>query len=274
MTDRAMSYSRWNRNHPRSSVPLSCGGQSATRASGRWTPRERARSTSVEWRIAPVKCRCRCAFGSSARRRAVFFAPLRGAIEASPSLVARSVFPLACGALLRRRLPSSLVPRSSVQAAPRPSGSPWLLSPGNAAPLKPLRRPPLTGLPQQLADPGDPLLELVVAEGAREPEVAGRSERLAGHHGDVDVVEEQLGRPSGYRGKPHVAGGQMFVDLPGDDPDGRGGGPAADLGDQLRRVYRAGRDGRRDEHQPLGAVGAVGLEVFPGGEVAGGLVGQ
>jgi hypothetical protein len=29
-------------------------------------------------------------------------------------------FPLASGAALRRRLPSSLVPRSSVQAAPRP----------------------------------------------------------------------------------------------------------------------------------------------------------
>jgi citrate lyase subunit beta / citryl-CoA lyase len=36
---------------------------------------------------------------------------------------ARSVVPLASGPLLRRRLPSSLVPRSSVQAAPRPFGS-------------------------------------------------------------------------------------------------------------------------------------------------------
>jgi N-acetylglutamate synthase len=34
-----------------------------------------------------------------------------------------SVFPLASGALLRRLLPSSLVPRSSVQSPPRPFGS-------------------------------------------------------------------------------------------------------------------------------------------------------
>ena len=34
-TERAMSYSRWNRNQPRSSVPLSRGGHAAASASGR-----------------------------------------------------------------------------------------------------------------------------------------------------------------------------------------------------------------------------------------------
>src|SRR5271166_4153498 len=38
-------------------------------------------------------------------------------------LCAHTLCPLASGALFRRRLPSSLVPRSSVQAAPRPVGS-------------------------------------------------------------------------------------------------------------------------------------------------------
>ena len=68
-TERAMSYSRWNRNQPRSSVPLSRGGQAAASASGRWIRRSAASSTSVGWRIAPVKCRCRCALGSVASGR-------------------------------------------------------------------------------------------------------------------------------------------------------------------------------------------------------------
>ncbi len=33
-TERAVSYSRWNRNQPRSSVPLRCGGQSSASAGG------------------------------------------------------------------------------------------------------------------------------------------------------------------------------------------------------------------------------------------------
>src|SRR6202012_2447729 len=70
-TDRAVSYSRWNRNQPRSSAPLSVGGHSSTRAEGRWTPCWRARSTSVECRIAPVRCRCRCALGSWSSGRAI-----------------------------------------------------------------------------------------------------------------------------------------------------------------------------------------------------------
>ena len=66
-TDRAMSYSRWNRNQPRSSVPRSCGGQSSASAVGQVDAVLPASSTSVECRIAPVKCRCRCALGSCGR---------------------------------------------------------------------------------------------------------------------------------------------------------------------------------------------------------------
>ena len=62
-TERAVSYSRWNRNQPRSSVPLSRGGQSSVSAAGSRMPRSRASSTSVPCRIDPVKCRCRCALG-------------------------------------------------------------------------------------------------------------------------------------------------------------------------------------------------------------------
>jgi hypothetical protein len=46
-TARAVSYSRWNRNQPRSSVPLSCGGQSSVSAAGSLIPRSAASSTSV-----------------------------------------------------------------------------------------------------------------------------------------------------------------------------------------------------------------------------------
>src|SRR5580658_1814027 len=125
-----MSYSRWNRNQPRSSVPLSRGGQSLTRASGRCTPCSAASSTRVEWRIAPVKCRCRCALGSASSGRA-----------------------MASAARLRQS----------------------------------------AGLGQQLAEPGDPLLKVGVAKGVGQPEVAGGPERLTGDHGDVDLVEDQLG---------------------------------------------------------------------------------
>ena len=65
-TERAMSYSRWNRNQPRSSIPLSRGGQSWVSAGGSRMPCRPASSTSVACRMAPVRCRCRCALGSAA----------------------------------------------------------------------------------------------------------------------------------------------------------------------------------------------------------------
>ena len=47
----------------------SCGGHWSTRASGSTIPSRAASSTSVAWRIDPVKCRCRCALGSACRSR-------------------------------------------------------------------------------------------------------------------------------------------------------------------------------------------------------------
>src|SRR5437763_1185041 len=44
-------------------------GSMYSRCGGRRTCCSRAMSTSVEGRIAPVKCRCRCALGSAARSR-------------------------------------------------------------------------------------------------------------------------------------------------------------------------------------------------------------
>jgi hypothetical protein len=66
-TERAVSYSRWNRNQPRSSAVDSRGGHSSVRAGGSAMPCCPASSTMVEWRIAPVRWRCRCALGSARR---------------------------------------------------------------------------------------------------------------------------------------------------------------------------------------------------------------
>ena len=67
----------------------------------------------------PAPAALRCGFFYLSRTE-------RGLSSPSPRslcLPARSVFPLASGALSRHRLPSSLFRRSSVQAAPRPFGS-------------------------------------------------------------------------------------------------------------------------------------------------------
>jgi hypothetical protein len=55
--ERAMSYSRWNRNQPRSSTVDSTGGHSSLRAGGRLIPCSLASSTMVEWRMPPVRWR-------------------------------------------------------------------------------------------------------------------------------------------------------------------------------------------------------------------------
>src|SRR5216683_4588214 len=65
-----------------------------------------------------------------------------GRFEAAPSLVARTLLPAPRRDALRRRLPSSLVPRSSVQAAPRPGGSLTLRSSVQASPRPSVRSRP------------------------------------------------------------------------------------------------------------------------------------
>ena len=52
------------------------------------------------------------------------------------------------------------------------------------------------------------------------------------------------------------------------------GGPAADLGDLVRRVDRAGRVRRRDEEQGLGALRAVRVKLLDRRQVAGALIGH
>src|SRR4051794_11415069 len=68
-TDLATSYSRWKRNQPFSSAAESRGGHSLTSESGSAIPSRSASSSSVACRMDPVKCRCRCAFGSARRSR-------------------------------------------------------------------------------------------------------------------------------------------------------------------------------------------------------------
>jgi hypothetical protein len=73
-----------------------------------------------------------------ARPADVHFAPEPDAAFLGLYRYRDSVFPLASGALLRRLLPSSLVPRSSVQSPPRPFGSRGLGAvPQSASPLVP-----------------------------------------------------------------------------------------------------------------------------------------
>ena len=62
-TDLATSYRRWKRNQPFSSIVLSSGGHSSVNDVGRRMPSRSASSSSVPWRMEPVKCRCRWAFG-------------------------------------------------------------------------------------------------------------------------------------------------------------------------------------------------------------------
>ena len=45
---------------------------------------------------------------------------------------------------------------------------------------------------QQVGDAADALAEVVVAERERQPGVAGRAERLAGHDRDLGHLEQQL----------------------------------------------------------------------------------
>ena len=45
----------------------------------------------------------------------------------------------------------------------------------------------------------DALAQVVVAEGERQPGVAGRAERLAGHDGHLGLVEDDLGQLEGGR---------------------------------------------------------------------------
>ncbi len=66
-TERARSYSRWKRNHPRLSAGTSSAMVSISE-SGSSTPRASARRCSVGTLSEPVKCRC-SAFGNDSRRR-------------------------------------------------------------------------------------------------------------------------------------------------------------------------------------------------------------
>ncbi len=68
-TERATSYNRWKRNQPFSSVATSSGGHCSVRALGSEMWSRSASSTSVAWRIEPVKCRWRWALGRPATWR-------------------------------------------------------------------------------------------------------------------------------------------------------------------------------------------------------------
>ena len=88
MTSRAWSYSRWNRNQPRSSVADEPLGRRVQQGVGQPDPVLPARGrASSACRIAPVKCRCRWALGSGslARRRDVSWAGAVGRSVLSPS---------------------------------------------------------------------------------------------------------------------------------------------------------------------------------------------
>ena len=91
---------------------------------------------------------------------------------------------------------------------------------------------------------------------------------------DDDAAVGQLGHLRHDRREQRVAVDQVFVDFVSDDPQAVGVGPLTDRRDLVGRVDRAGRVRRRDEHQDLGPVGPLRLELFDGGQVAGGLVGQ
>ena len=60
---------------------------------------------------------------------------------------------------------------------------------------------------EQLLDPPDALDEVVVAQRVRQPQVAARAERLTGHHGDLGLLEDQLGE----LGRRAAASGRAIV---------------------------------------------------------------
>ena len=76
------------------------------------------------------------------------------------------------------------------------------------------------------------------------------------------------GNGGGDRGERHAVVGQVLVDLVGDHPQALGRGPLADLRDLLRRVDGAGRVGRGDEEQDLGAVREGRFQLLHGDQVA------
>jgi hypothetical protein len=105
-----------------------------------------------------------------ARPADVHFAPEPDAAFLGLYRYRDSAFPLASGALLRRLLPSSLVPRSSVQSPPRPFGSRGFGAvPRSASPLVPAVPPtspaPSSGLAAAAAGQGARRILLQVETG-------------------------------------------------------------------------------------------------------------
>ena len=70
------------------------------------------------------------------------------------------------------------------------------------------------GLGEQPLDPADALDQVVVAERVRQPQVAGRAERLARHHGDLRLVQDQRGQLGGGLRPPaaELAAERPFTD--------------------------------------------------------------
>ena len=91
---------------------------------------------------------------------------------------------------------------------------------------------------------------------------------------DDDGVVGEEGAEHGHRAGVDVVVHQVLVDLVGEHPEAVVLDPLADRPDLVRGVDRAGRVGRRDEQQHLGAGGAGRLELLDGDLVLLGLVGQ
>ena len=90
------------------------------------------------------------------------------------------------------------------------------------------------------------------------------------HHAVVGEVRAEHGQRAGLHAVVH----EVLVDLVGERPQVVVLDPLADRADLVGRVDRAGRVGRRDEEQHLGALGAGRLELLDGDLVALGLVGE
>ena len=102
---------------------------------------------------------------------------------------------------------------------------------------------------------------------------AGHRVRL-GDAVDDDALVAQLGHDRGQRGELRVAVDEVLVDLVGQHPQAVLDGPAADRLGLGLAVDGAGRVGRGDEEDDLGALGAGRLQLLDGDPVAGGLVGD